>query len=549
MAINGHLRATMEDGTVYDVQLSHGRDTVHQARARLTLGAWQLSPDHFRVFVWNSDAPTITPSNTNSVPVEPPVLFKSIDVAVPEGWAVVDAPLRSAYRIPETHPTFDAWSLIGPRTPRPRHSAVPQAGGISTAGFFLNGGHRLWWDVVAPGVDPFAPPPMDDAAARKAAAVLRLESDDWTQSPLPASLRGFVPFWGYDLGRYTLEDWVIHRFGGRKPWTGPIDFGHVQWGEGHSNHHYDMIGHAVRAALQGVPNAWGMASRMVMAHLQTGIYATDAGRYAWMHTDEKTGGKGEYPGDAREPHTSHEWDEGLIAWAFLSGDRVAVDTLDARAARIADKATNKPHEVWNGAGGARLLGWFVRNLTAFHRAGLRDMGAPCEALLKHARQTNAGQREWKNVYTSSAGFAPWMQSLTNSAILDACADDGPMAGQPDRQAMIDFVRPMVEWQCREIVRPSGVAPHWVPVEDDRDQDVFRYRTTQAAWAIPQLWHAVHTLGLADAQYALKLAAAKDAVRTSGERFDEYATGNGGGPGWLKTVSSWGVSGLSERYWA
>ena len=542
MAICGHLRVTMQGGKIYDCPLAADQNTTVEDGA-LTIGHWHLGNGHFRVYVWNTDAPTISSSDPYSVATHPPTLIRSVEVAVPEGARVVDASLRLAERITETHPTFDAWSLIGPQTPRPRHSAFPQAGGSSASGFLLNGGHRLFWDVLATHYEkPEAP--RENSIARR---VLRLEAQDLMESRLPSSLRLFYEFWGPSPTRYTIDDWVVHRFGGRKPWQGPIDFGHIQWGEGHSNHHYDMIGHAVRAALLGVPRAWEVASRMALAHLQTGVYATDHGRYAWCHVDEKTGGKQEYPGDARVPHSSHEWDEGLIAWAVMSGDETATSWLTRRASKLLSKAATKPHEVWNGAGGARLLGWYVRNLTAFHRAAIRDMSDACAELLKHARTTNASNREWKNVYTGSRGFAPWMQSLTNSAILDACADDGPMASQEDRQAMLDYVRPMVEWQCREIVGEDGVSPHWVPAEDDRSQDVYRYRTTQAAWAIPQLWHAVNTLGMSE--FGSKLDAARGVLTNCGEGFDEYATGNGGGPGWLKTISSWGVSALDERFWA
>lgn len=544
MKLSGHLRVVLQDGAQHDLQLGEGVDVSHDARPGLTIGAWAMSDQHFRVFIHNTDAPIISATNRYSVPANPPVLLRSVGLAVPEGWTIVDHAQRLAHRVPDTHPEFDAWSLIGSQTPRPRHSAVPQAGGSAAAGFFLNGGHQIWWDVVAPGHDPYPLAP-DSTDAHLARATLGINAPDLGSCPLDDALKPFWRFWGPDASRYSVDDWAIHRFGGRKPWQGPIDFGHLMWGEGHSQHHYDMIGHAVTAALYGVPGAWYVATRMALAKLQTGIYVTEHGRYAYMHTDEKTGGPGEYPGDSRVPHHSHEWDRGLIAWALLSGDRAALAIVKRRAEVFAARCESDPHMVWNGAGGARMLGWAMTNLDAMHRGGILDTTNAAEALMTHAVAKNTGQSEWRNVYTGSVGFAPWMQSLTNGAILDAMQPGGPL--EPTASTWRPVVEPMVRWQCEHIVNARGVAPHWVADENDRTQDVWRYGVTQAAWAIPQLWHAVNTLGMSE--FAPKLAAAKDRLILSGEKFDEYATGNGGGPGWLKTVSSWGVSGLRERFWA
>jgi len=335
----------------------------------------------------------------------------------------------------------------------------------------------------------------------------------------------------------------MRRFQDRIPWRGtPAWWGCVQWGDRWCNHHYDMISHAIEAHLYGVKGGWLAASRMARKHLQTGIYDSSGHIFSSMHVYEKTGGLGQYPGDNVRPVDSHEWDTGLICWALLSRDPMAMEMLQRRAQVL---SSWPPSLVWNGAGGVRQLGWTLRNMRAFTWFGIRDMRAEMAALITHAIQVNNGVRWWRNQYTPKS-FAPWMQGLTNVEIVAAL--EGPLSAHPQQAAWMKHVREKVTFQLEHVIKYDAesetvVIPH--QVEDfDAGRNTVRYQATQLAWAIPQLALA-RRWGLPQAE--AMLSAAKAGFLSGSRPYNESGA-VGGGPASLKTWASAHQWAARENLW-
>lgn len=533
------FRAELDDGSRID--LVHGRPASQNATGARSHGLLEITEGrHLRIWVRN-DSPPALPDGRGGVLPNVPLLLKTAEVSVPAGWHVLHASHIGA-RVTRGQGELDTWHLITATTRKPRHSRYPER---SRSAHYVEGGHQLWWDIVRNGHVPYPEPPRDGELAAKIRHFR--EMGPGGLDALPRKLRGLKRIWSVDVRphRYGLDDWAAKRFGGRIPFDGtPILFGAIPWGDRWCNHHYDMIGHAIESHLLGVPEAWRAATVMARQHLQAGVYDSGGHRYARMHVYEKTGGLGDYPGDGTRPQDSHEWDAGLIEWALMSRDPMALRWLERRADRL---AAYQPHEVWNGAGGVRQLGWTLRNMRAFTWYGVRDMSREMAALLTHAFKVNGDTEWWRNAYTRTA-FAPWMQALTNVEIDRALK--GPLKDHEKREEWNSKLRAKVAFQVAHVVRLDErgriTIPHNV---DDMPTKRFtiRYQTAQMGWSIPHLALAVE-MGIEGAD--AKLAAARSAFLRGSRPYDRSGA-VGGGPAALKTWASahqWGARGAlwSER---
>lgn len=522
----GHLRVTLDDGSRLEI---HASGTDSRSTGAVSFGVTVIEPGkHYRFWV-RSDSPPALPDGSGSYLPNVPLLIKEASIEIPKDWVLMDARYVGARRKGQGDP-FDTWELIGAETVKPVHSRYPAK---SRRSHFVDGGHQLWWDVSAPTHVALAPR-VDPVLESRIRSFLGMGSEPLAMSALPAKLRNLKRVWAWDRSpfRYGIDDWVMRRFQDRIPWQGtPARWGSVQWGDRWCNHHYDMVAHAIEAHLYGVKGGWLAATRMARKHLQTGIYDSGGHRFARMHVYEKTGGAGQYPGDGARPVDSHEWDTGLICWALISGDPMALAILNRRAKAL---AAWPPHRVWNGAGGVRQLGWTLRNMRAFTEFGIRDMKAEMASLVAHAIVANEGQQWWRNAYTPKS-FAPWMQAVTNVEL--ACALDGPLAGHEQHDAWLEHVRAKVRFQLDRVVTADArsgrvTIPHNVD-DFSAGKVTVRYQIAQLAWGIPQLALAA-SWGFPTARE--KLAVAKATVLKRARPYDERGA-VGGGPASLKTWAS------------
>lgn len=407
----------------------------------------------------------------------------------PQPWYFRSIAVRFPGRRPQMHP-FDGslpgavdgdWWLVPEGAPRHAHheAADPaQPWYAPSAAFQMLDGGDTFYMRLTPNDDPYELGPLPES--RKAAALAVADVDlPLLQRPLAAAnlalyrvdATSLVPSGApRNHGWFLIPDFFVQRF---TSWPRDLCAGwyafpdHQLPGDGVCNAHYGHDAAWLTAyLLRGDPLSRTVGMALVRQKAATGLFDVDrpypSCRYAGMWRGEKAGlGR---RGSGLGPAPSKEWDAGLLMASAL--DPGCPLLAQARSVRRTRLLTVSAADIWNGAGGGRLAGLYLRNLRDwFVATGDEAFRTKAASFVAHVwaiqdRETaawnaaNPGNpmRWFPNVYDRTR-TAAW-EEATLHAQLYWWASTG--VGAP-RLPQLDA---MVDWMITACSGPRGATGEW-----------------------------------------------------------------------------------------
>lgn len=384
---------TLADGST--VTLNEG-DVKRIGKLEYRLGA-----DH--LWVANRGAPDNYGATTKWT--AEPFYFRSAEVWAP-GRRPQVAPFDGAR--PGARP--GQWIVVEERAAKHKH--VTSSGAVlppyesSTLFHMLDGGDSLYVHL-APENDPFeVGTPLSPEAAAAGRASLDFDESMFTRYPLLEAVLGLYTLDSTlfnpappkrNFGWFLIPSYFTSRYPGwpfalMDGWYG---FGDVNLpGDGNSNCQY---GHdawfLARGVLRDDPPARTAGLFLLEKKCALGLLDVDLPlstcwvRGAWRGEKSGFGRRGILGVSAAK-----EWDEGLILGLILRPTHPLF--LRAKAVRLARLTTVLPSLIWNGSGGGRQAGAYLRNLRDWHRS---DVATAAEKVALKAAATAFVAHVWKVV--------------------------------------------------------------------------------------------------------------------------------------------------------
>lgn len=318
--------------------------------------------------------------------------------------------------------------------------------------------------------------------------VFDLYAFDATSMDLRAAPRNFGWFLipEFFVAKYTSTNIELAR--GWYAWPD-----HQLPGDGICNAHYGHDASWLASFLfSGDPMRRTVGLALVRQKCATGLFDVDRAypscRYVGMWRGEKAGlGR---RGSGLGPTPAKEWDAGLLmARALVPGDPLLERAFAVRKARLLGV---DPADIWNGAGGGRLAGAYLRNLRDYFVAtGDVAFRAKASAFIAHVwRKVDAAAVVWDPAHPGNPlrwfpnsydvnKTAAW-EEATLYAQLYWWAEFGVW---PGRLADLDA---MLDWMIRTCSGPRGATGEYqVAYQADVVAGTFTSNTPMnCAWWVP-----------------------------------------------------------------
>lgn len=517
LAFGQGAQATLFDGTQLIVE-GAGSQTSGIAK----LSVIEYSPGRWRAEILNTGRPRwIVGARVDGEDL----FLDSVMLWAPERFTVKHAserqiPPAAPFKHPATGEPNLLWAALWNEQRTDAHPRVPQ----SADQHYLEGGTALVWDIV-PVEDPAYPLPtasakramqwLGFAESRPHERLVRLR-EIMTASGDSVNLKAT----NRDLG-WLLYNWTARFAGNRRPDNrGPYAWPGLVWTEGHSNLDYAPEADCVRRWLdKGDRFAWELAYALLTHKVSQGLYRCEANvntRGRWAYEKSSVLGR---PGDYRFPEPSHEWDEGLLMVAHLSGDPWLLEAAEIRRKACLEMALPNTRNA-----GARRPGWFLRNLRAHMHF------TPSPALLAKAGNVVQSQfaaikpgefyikNDWAN--PAAGDIDPWQEALLYGEVLRWHQDFGlPLPPRFDElcrwniengtSIRVTSVGPALEGHYTQFSKTGAftapwpsTAAFWLPLlhhyrEDYRDK--YAACITAAHGLAFQGWTSPQPLSIAEAQ--------------------------------------------------
>lgn len=410
-------RVTLFDGTQLLVE-SEGSSTQGIAK----LSVIQYAPGYWRVEVLNTGAPRwIVGQRVNGDDLflsEVLISCPATHILKNSAKRQIDAPLP--FKHPETGTPSLLYGALHSNEPQQRRDPHPMVPASKTE-HYLEGGTALVWDLV-PAASPGYPLPLGNTDPAKAWLGI---VEDVAVPPRLARLRSLMTASpdslvlnskNKDLG-WLLCHWTTRFTGNRRPDnTGPYAWPGLVWTDFHSNLDYSPETDCFRQFLAtGDRFAWELGYELLTHKVSQGMYRTDAAvntRNRWAYEKSSVGGRA---GDFRFPEPSHEWDEGLLIAANLSGDPWLLDAAAKRRKACLDIALPNTRN-----GGARRPGWLLRCLRAHmtFTPGVDLLSKAGNIVQSQFAAIKPGETYIKNDWAGpSPDIDPWQEALLYGEVL------------------------------------------------------------------------------------------------------------------------------------
>src|SRR3990167_4359886 len=248
------IRIELSDGSF--VELTEPRQAFPWDSALVVAEVKEIKPGHLRFLIRN---PGTTEWGPSSIPVpgyvNNKVFFKSIGLAIPEGWHIKHSAFNNS-RMIFSWAGFNYYACVLDTDRKPIHPRVVE----SQTYHFLEGVETLWWDAFDYEQDAEPPPAIHvykDVCLEMLGASPVYSAGAWPRLRLLRSLYTMdASSLSYgsinrNLGWYMLHQHERYTQGRVPPATGYHDFGSIVWADGHSNHNYDPERYCVENYLKG----------------------------------------------------------------------------------------------------------------------------------------------------------------------------------------------------------------------------------------------------------------------------------------------------------
>ena len=460
--ISATVRVDGEGGSGVSVSGEAG-GAARRVHGSLEVSVGEVKPGHWRLAISNKGDVALNKGRTPSG--GKPVKVSGISTLMLDRW--VASGLAGLW-IPETIvSTRGRWLATHP-IPVP-HTMISG----SDESFALNGGAKIWADFTAPGVE--AHPAPTEMPERCRSWMGRGEAWEEIGEPNPyrwPALKAFLAKWR-DRGAKL---------------DGRYHYGMLPWGASGPGNHYDQLAAMITAYFEAPDSEyWDFICAHARHRLTKELIASNPGDPFFMRFHyEKTDGPGRQygSGNMAVPVYSHEWNAGLLMWLDITGDPSASFLMKGHGAALVGQ---DPARVWNGAGGIRQAGWFLRQLrAAYHfapdEAHREEFRTAARAMLGHCFGLVKGHDYWPNrSYRDYLGgaFAPWQQALMNAEVA------GWMHLGVGREHSSELWR-LMRWQADNAWSVVEGRLH-VPYLWSKTTPDYRFPMTINGWCIPQAW--------------------------------------------------------------
>lgn len=250
-------------------------------------------------------------------------------------------------------------------------------------------------------------------------------------------------------------------------------------GEGFTNEHYDhVLWWFLNGMLNGNSRAYDLGIELLNKKVNYGFINCKNNilwKYWWR------GEKGNRRGELMPPAAAKEWDIGLIVGAILTQN---IDLFEVCYKRLESLLNRTNANIWNGAGGGRMIGNYLTCMMAYHKfADLLHHNKKAEIeskvnnFLTHVFQKVGTNSHFPNIYSSNS-YPVWEEATAYSNVYKWCK----LLGRD-----MTKIKSMVKWL---IDNGSGYPhPGYFGVAKDimlqTGQKIFTTPNT-AAWWVP-IW--------------------------------------------------------------
>lgn len=463
----------------------------------LHIQAYPYRPGAWRVILINQGPPE-APAHMGWTPHRE--VITNLTFVLPPSWLPRWASQTGLNRVTTLPDGRSVWHLANPN----EHPGIPAPQGAQ----LLTGGTSIYWEFVAPGVDPRTPLPTQTAREVARAWLLMQNGADSAWGSLhhlrglytwdAQSLGGTAPV--EILGDYCNGGWSQMYPGAAAQEFGPVFWLLPRWSSGeHNSWHYALPTACFENYLRtGNTNAYRLGMEMVRRQVTVGMCRNESTFYRWGFWYEK----GYWPGSFDRPKVEKAWDRSwVLAMLFTPWDPMWYEVYEGRRDRL---LAYIPYDVWPEQYGARRPARLLQNL-----ADLMIVAPPADRSLIRQQARDMLAHVWNTVPVSQHylhGDAP--QGLGSSS---------PLAGVPSVKIFMqmqwpvacarwmllgeglqyfDRLRDMVQWQVDNwaVETPTNVYWPYAVAENDPTQKYWQYTVSSGTWAQGTMAIAALTLG-------------------------------------------------------